>query len=596
MHFALDTLPVLRHCHGMKMRVAYAKRRYKQKTYVTPLVVTSYRDEKGVARNETLANLAKLPAFIVKLVEEALRRGDASVLEEYAPIQEIQYPGSVTVGPAAVGLSMLRQLGIAPLVEECLPPQQAAAILAIVLERIVSPKPLSVMAQQRRFDQEGLGALLGRGPSAPSTNSGQADSGSTGSPQTGLAAPELKTWYAALARLEGRREEMLKRLYERNATPGDLFLYDITSSYFEGVTCPLAAFGYNRDGKKGKLQVVIGVMCDAKGCPIWVEVFQGNTADQTTIKQQMLTLKTKLGVEEFTFVGDRGMITHARIEELEREGWWDSFRYITALKRREMMDLVEDGAHPIQLELFDHERLVEVQDGQTRYVLCHNPQRQERDGETRQRLLALTEAKLDALGKSVAAGRAKKKDVIARRLYRWLDHWRMGRFFTVSYEEGAFSYTRRDEEIERYQRLDGCYVIRSNAQAWKQTTEQLRDRYKDLKFVEQVFRAMKTTDIQTRPIRHFHKPQVCGHIFACFLAYRVIWELRQRLEPILRRDPDTKRCEAGSLAEVWRDLASISVATLRANGKTYHKLSDISPRAQKILALARVSGLEVFAR
>jgi len=573
MHFSLDRRYLRPYYYGMKMRVAYAKRRYKEKIYVTPLVVTSYRDAQGVARNETLANLAKLPEFLVKMVEEALRRGDASVLEEYVPIREVQYPGSVVVGPAAVALSLLGQLGIAPLLEECLPPQQAAAILAILLERIVSPKPLSVMAQQRRFEEEGLGMLLGR-----------------------ASAPELKTWYAALARLESRREEILQGLYERHEAPGDLFLYDITSSYFEGVTCPLGAFGYNRDGKKGKLQVVIGVLCDARGCPIWVEVFQGNTADETTIKQQMLTLKTKLGVEEFTFVGDRGMVTHARIKELEGEGWWDSFRYITALKRREMMDLVEDEDHPIQLELFDHEHLVEVQDGETRYVLCHNPQRQERDGETRQRLLDRTEAKLEALRKNVEAGRYKKKDVIARRLYRWLDHWHMGRFFEVAYDEGAFSFTRRDEEIERYSRLDGCYVIRSNAQDWKQTTEDLRDRYKDLKFVEQVFRTMKTTDIQTRPIRHFNPPQVRGHIFACFLAYRVIWELRQRLEPILRRDPDTKRCEAGSLAEVWRDLATITVAVLRANGKTYHKLSDIRPRAQKILTLARVSGLEAFAR
>ena len=557
----------------MKMRVAYAKRRYKDKTYVTPLVVTSYRDERGVARNRTLANLAKLPPFVVKLVDEALNRGDASVLEQYVSLQEVEYPGSVVVGPWSVALSLLKQLGVASLIEEHLPPRQAAAILAIVLERIVSAKPLSVMAQQRRYEHDGLGLLLGRG-----------------------APAALKTWYAALGRLEQRREEILQRLHERQATPGDLFLYDITSSYFEGTTCPLGAFGYNRDGKKGKRQIVIGVVCDARGCPIWVEVFRGNTKDETTVKQQILTLKTKLGVEEFTFVGDRGMVTHARIEELGREGWWDSFHYITALKRGEMMDLIENEGHPVQLELFDREHLVEVQDGDTRFVLCHNPQRQERDHQTRQRLLELTEAKLRSLSQNVANKRYKNKDVIARRLYRWLDRWRMGRFFETTYDEGAFSYSRREDEIERYSRLDGCYVIRSNADAWKQTTEQLRDRYKDLKFVEQAFRTMKTTDIHTRPIRHFHPPQVRGHVFACFLAYRVVWELRQRLEPLLRRDPQTRRCEAGSLEEIWRDLASISVAVLRANGKTYHKLSHIGPRAQRILALARVSGLEAFER
>jgi transposase len=308
----------------------------------------------------------------------------------------------------------------------------------------------------------------------------------------------------------------------------------------------------------------------------------------------LLNLKTKLGLEGFTFVGDRGMVTHARIAELEQEGWWEQFRYITALTRHEMMALVEDEEHPIQLELFDHQRLTEVEHAGTRYVLCHNPQREDRDGETRLRLLALTEQKLESLRGNLAAGRVKKKDVIARRLYRWLNRWGMERSFAVTYDEGAFTYARREDEIERYARLDGCYVIRSNVAPARQTTEDLRDRYKDLKYVEQAFRTMKTTDIQTRPIRHFNEPQVRGHLFACFLAYRVIWELRQRLAPALDRDPDTKRCEAGSLAEIWRELSGITVAKLAVHDKTHFKLSHITPYAQKLLTLSRVPNLETI--
>ncbi|MFP4172838.1 MAG: transposase [Candidatus Hydrogenedentota bacterium] len=188
-------------------------------------------------------------------------------------------------------------------------------------------------------------------------------------------------------------------------------------------TCPLGAYGYNRDGKKGKKQVVLGVICNEAGCPIWLDVFKGDTADQTTVKQELLALKDKLGVERFTFVCDRGMVTHARIEELEQEGWWEQFNYITALTRQEMMGLVDDEDHPIQLTLFDHRHLGEVEHKGTRYVLCHNPEREARDRETRLRLVALTEAKLERLRANVEAGRVKNRDVIARRLYRWLNRW-----------------------------------------------------------------------------------------------------------------------------------------------------------------------------
>lgn len=555
----------------MKMRVAYAKCRYKDKVYETPLVVTSYRDEHGTSRNKTIVSLAKLPKHVVKLVEEGLKRGDASALEQCVSLEEIKYGGAVVVGPAFVVLTVLKQLGVYEAVQSSLPPQQAAAIVNIVVERVIASKPLSVMAQQRRFAQEPVAFLLGI-----------------------CEAPALKTWYCALATLESRREGMLQGLFARNHAPGDLYLYDITSSYFEGETCPLAAFGYDRDGKKGKKQVVLGVICDGDGCPIWIDVFKGNTSDQTTVRQELLNLKTKLGLEGFTFVGDRGMVTHARIEELEKEGWWEEFSYITALTRHEMMALVEDEHHPIQLELFDHQRLTEVEHEGTRYVLCHNPQREDRDRETRLRLLALTQQKLESLRANVAAGRVKRKDVIARRLYRWLNRWGMERFFAVTLDEGAFTYKRREDEVERYARLDGCYVIRSNVAAQRQGTEDLRDCYKDLKYVEQAFRTMKTTDIQTRPIRHFNEMQVRGHLFACFLAYRVIWELRQRFAPVLARDPDTKRCEAGSLAEIWRDLSGITVAKLEAHGKTLLKLSHITPNVQKLLTLSGVPGLETI--
>jgi transposase len=555
----------------MKLRVAYAKSRYKETVYITPLIVTSYRDEKGVSRNKTIVSLAKLPEFIVTLIDKALKKGDDSVLEDYVHFDEVKYLQSLVVGPVFVVWTLLKQLGLYRAILSLLSFKQACAIFSIIVERVVSPKPLSVMAQQRQFRNEPLSYLLDVEKS-----------------------PSLNTWYAALAQLEEQRETILQMLFAQNHTPGDVYLYDITSSYFEGDTCPLGEYGYNRDGKKGKKQVVIGVICDAAGCPIWVDVFKGNTADQTTVKQQLLTLKEKLGVQNFVFVGDRGMVTHARIEELETEGWWDSFRYITALTRRQMMRLVEDSSHPIQMELFDHHNLVEVEENGIRYVLCHNPNRREQDGKTRDRFLSLTEEKLKAIQKSVGQGRVKKKEVIARRLHRWINRWHVEHFFTVNYDEGFFSFSRKEEEIERYARLDGCYVIRSNQKKERQNTEELVARYKDLKYVEQAFRTMKTTDINTRPIRHFNEPQVRGHIFACFLAYRIIWELRQRWAPVLQRDPDTKRCEAGSLLEIWRELGSITLAKVAVKEKIYFQLSKVGSRAQKLLTMAKIPGLQTF--
>lgn len=557
----------------MKLRVAYARSRYKDTVYETPLVVTSYRDENGVARNKTIVSLAKLPRFVVEIIEKALKLGNTSVLNEYVHPDDIHHQTSLVVGPVFVVVTLLKQLGLFSLVRAYLTQKQALAIFAMIVERVIASQPLSVMALQRRFAEDPLAYLLDVETS-----------------------PALKTWYKALAQLEASREAILQALYQRNHTPGELFLYDITSSYFEGVTCPLADFGYNRDGKSGKMQVVIGVICDEHGCPIWVDVFRGNTSDQTTVREQLLNLHTKLGVETFTFVGDRGMVTNARIEELEKEGWWESFTYITALTRQEMMGLVEEDTHPIQLELFDHQNLVEVEEGGTRYVLCHNPERKERDRDTRERLLRLTQEKLEMIKANVEAGRWKKPDVIAKRLYTWQNRWGMARFFEVQYGEGTFSYSRREEEIERYQRLDGCYVIRSNVGAERHTKEELRNHYKDLKYVEQAFRTMKTTDIQVRPIRHFKEEHVRGHIFVCFLAYRILWELRQRWRPVLHRDPNTQQCEAGSLAEIWRALGSITIAKLNIRDKVYYKLSEeMSAYVKKLLKLANIPTLHVLA-
>ena len=554
----------------MKLRVSYAKSSYKNRTYTTPLVQYSYRDKNGTPRNKTVVSLAKLPKSVVKVVDEVLKRGDTSVLDNYVPKTSFRYQFSICVGAAFVAFGILLQLGVIELLKKHLTKPRSIAIIAFIIERIISEKPLSISALRRQMPDSPTHYILG----SPSN-------------------PNLNIWYWAFGDLEAVREKILSELYKRNQKKGQVFLYDITSSYFEGNKCPLGELGYNRDGKKGKKQVVIGIICDSLGRPIWCDVFKGNTSDQTTIKQQLLNLRDKLGVKEFIFVGDRGMITNARIKELEKDGWWETFNYITALKRQEVLSLINDEDHPIQPELFDHRNLVELEHDGVRYVLCYNPYKLNEDRQTRERLLDKTEEKLKLIAKNVKDGRLKRKDKIARRLYRCIDKWGMERFFNVEYDEGFFKFKRNEDEIERFSSIDGCYVIRANVDKNSLSHKDLVNKYKDLKYVEQAFRTMKTTDINLRPIRVWNTKHVKGYIFACFLSYLATWEIRNCLEPVLLRD-ERKKCEVGSLQEVFRSLANISVGVFDINGETHTELSRISKKNKEILKILKLPSILSF--
>ncbi len=493
----------------MKLRVTHAKSSYKGKISTTPLAQYSYRDEKGTPRHKTVLSLAKMPKFVVKVVEEALKCDDTSVLDEFFPKSSFKYLFSITIGAAFVAIAVLNQLSVIELLKQYLTKARAVVIIAFLIERIIAEKPLSIAALQRQFNHSPTHFLL----DAPRN-------------------PDLDTWYGALEGLEKVRTRILADLFEQKPSKNQVFLYDITSSYFEGEKCPLGEFGYNRDGKKGKKQVVIGVICDSEGRPVWCDVFKGSTSDQTTVRQQLVNLKETLGVEEFIFVGDRGMVTNARIEELNKEGWWESFGYITALKRGELLRLIDDEDHPMQPELFDHNNLVEIEHNGERFVLCHNPYKREEDGRVRERLLAKTEAKLEMISRNVKAGRLKRKDKIAKRLHR---------------------------------------------------------QYKDLQKVEQTFRTMKTTKINMRPMRVWNEQHVRGYIFGCFLAYLATWEIRKRLDPLFRRDGNISKVE--SLQEVFRNLSGLTIGVYELGSKTVHQLSRISTKNKDVFKQLKVPSI-----
>jgi len=540
----------------MKLRVTVARRKYKDRVYETPLVVTSFRDENGVPRTKTVVNLTGLPPHAVEAVRRALRDGPEAVSAGVP----VRYSHSVPVGGAHAVRHVLQRLGVTDVLARHLSPKQLTAVLAMITQRVSGEKAASKRRLCDDFAQSGLSLLLGE-----------------------PKGPALQTWYRALDALEVSREEILTALFPSGRSGTRLFLYDITSSYFEGTHCPLAFFGYNRDGKKGKLQIVIGVMTDEDGRPVWVQVFEGNTADQTTVLEQIKRLRDKLGIQELVFVGDRGMLTHSVLEDLESEFTQRKIEYITALKRQELLSLVEEPEHPLQLELFADRELGEVWEGDVRYVLCHNPKREAQDAATRERLLKRTEEKLQALEKSVRTGRLKQRDLILKRLFRWVNKWKMERFFTVEYGEGHFRYERNEAELERYTLLDGCYVVKTSLRTDAMDKEEVVARYKSLKHVELAFRLMKTAELETRPIRHWTPSRVKGHVFMCFLAYRVLYEARQCWSEELARDPDDRTCPGESLKEMWAELDHLSAGYLRVGDHLVCQLGRITDRQKRYL-------------
>lgn len=541
-----------------KRRVKWFKRQRDNKTYTYPYIGYDTRNENGNPVFVRETSLTGLPRETVETIDRALR-GEGEASEACGPVRFLD---SVAVGAAWSGLRIAEDLGVVAALEDQLQPPYVEAVLAMILDRVINPKPHSKRALAAAFPGSALARIMQSDPIA------------------------LHNWYGALDLLYDRQEQIQQAL--AGEITDRVFLYDITSSYFEGDCCPLADWGYNRDGKKGKKQIVIGLLTNSQGRPLAVKVFRGNTKDETTVAEQMARIKDELGVEEFIFVGDRGMLTSSVREDLDA----DSRRlidYVTALTRKEIMDFVDADEHPLQLGLFDRDNLVEVVDGDRRYVLCYNPEKADEDRRTRARLLALTEAKLESVRRNVEAGHYKKEKVIAKRLYRWYDRWGMAKFFDVEYGEGRFGYTRNEEKIDSFAGLDGAYVISSTVKPATMNSEELVNCYKSLAQVEKAWRMMKSADEFVRPIRHWNEQRVCAHVFVCMLGYLVIWEARRRFEPFLERDED-RTCEGDSLREIWERLdRGVKIGSLSIAGETVEQLKPIAPFDRRLLAAANAS-------
>ena len=547
----------------MKRRVKWISQVKNGKTYKQPWIGYSYRNAKGVPDFKRELSLKSLSKTEVDAIDLVLRNGGNVQL---ATDNKVQFLDSIEIGGYWTAFCIAEKLGIIQQLSHFKDKYQKA-ILAMILDRVIQPLPHSKLALWESLPGSSLERVV-----APE----------------GMDI-ELNDIYKSLEKLYEKQKIIQQSLYKKRTSIDNMYLYDITSSYFEGDSCELSKYGYSRDGKKGKKQIVIGLLTDSEGRPLAIEVFEGNTSDQTTVMQKINDMRQEFKIENMIFVGDRGMITRARREDLNAEEY-EGVKYISALKRKEFLDFLEDQNHPLQPSLFDRQKLVEVAYEGVRYVLSFNPEKEEDDQNTRHKLLQKTQEKLEMIKRNVDSGRLKNEQVIGKKIYRWVNNWNMEKFFNIEYAEGKFSFTRNEEKIKEYESIDGFYVITSDVSEKNLDTKELRGRYKSLIQVEQAFRTMKTTDIFIRPIRHWNPERVKGHVFLCMLSYLIIWDARNIFTNFIsstspNEDADQEDCH--SLRIIWERLnRDVKIAKIKINGQIEEQVKPIPAQTKKILKAA----------
>jgi len=415
-----------------------------------------------------------------------------------------------------------------------------------------------------------------------------------------------------------RQDKIESSLAGKHLEEGSLVLYDVSSSYFEGQCRPLAKRGHNRDRKQGKLQIVYGLLCDKKGCPVAIDVFEGNTADPKTLKDQIVKLRNRFGLKRVILVGDRGMLTSARIrDELAPQEGLD---WISALKAPSIRKIMAEKQ--IERSLFDRQDLAEITHPDfpgERLIVCHNPLLEQKREKTRQDLLAATEKQLEKIKNAVLRKRKPLRSVkeIGMAVGKVINKYKVAKHFKMTITEDFISWQRKAEAIESEARLDGFYIIRTRVEEKELSANETVKVYKGLSLVEQAFRSLKAVDLKIRPIFHHLADRVKAHVFLCMLAYYVEWHMRERLAPILFDDDDkenaqqpspvkpappseraqrkaaSKHCaEDGqpvhSFQTLLDDLATITRNTVEINSERFDKITVPTALQQKAMKLLKV--------
>ena len=512
---------------GGAMHVATIKRRHGEREYESTLVRRSIREGKRV-RKETVANLSRLPAEAVEAVRRALA-GETLVAAEDAFAIERSLPH----GHVAAVLGTARRLGLELLLGRERS-RERDLCLALICQRLL--RPGSKLSATRQFALSTLGEELA---------------------VDGASEAEL---LAAMDWLLPRQERIEAALARRYLSEGGFVLYDLSASYLEGRKCPLAALGYPRDGKRGKPQIQYGLTCSPEGRPVAVEVFDGKIHDDKTLPSALEKIKQRFGIERVVVCGDRGMVTAANIAALREHG----FDWITALRSPQVRALVETGA--LQLSLFDERNLAEIASDAypgERLVVCRNPHVARERARKREALLAATEQELAKVKASLDNPRGrlhgKPAGQIGERAGRVVNRYKVAKHFQLEIADGRFAYQRDEQAISAEAALDGFYVLRTCVGADTLTPQAVVRAYKLLAHAERAFRAMKSPELEIRPIHHRLEDRVRAHIFLCMLAYAVRFELEQRLAPLLFKD-DSPLAPADPVAPAQRSPAATKKA------------------------------------
>src|ERR1700681_1849827 len=504
------------------------------------LLRESFR-ENGRVRKRTLANLSACPTALVEGFRTLLRGGVAVAADG------IRIRRALPHGHAAAVLGTIRAIGLDPLLGKPADQRLAPLTIALIASRLVSPAPKLATARDLTADTacSSLGRLLGLGA---------------------VAEVEL---YRALDWLGARQAAVETALARRHLKDGALVLYDVSSSWLEGRCCELARFGYSRDGKKGKLQIVYGLLCAADGCPVAVEVFEGNTADPMTLSAQIDKLKERFGLSRVVLVGDRGMITSARIRDELRPAGLD---WITALRAPAIKQLAAAGG-PLQPSLFDDRDMAEITSPDypgERLVVCKNPLLAEERARKRTELLTITEKELARIAARVQRARRPLRGAaaIGQAVGAVLGRRHMAKHFQISIGEDTFSFTQTPLSIATEAALDGIYVIRTNLPATQSDAAATVRAYKSLSGVEHAFRSLKTVDLELRPVFHWTAPRVRAHVLLCMLAYYLQWHMRRSLAPMLFDEPDPAAREAQRTSPVAKAEPSSAAQHKAARKRT----------------------------
>ena len=562
------------------MHVSTTTRRSGENEYTATLLRRSYRQD-GKVKKETLANLSHLPPAAIDAIRRVLAGETLMSVEEAFEIER-----SLPAGHVNAALAMARRLELAKVLDRS-PCRERDLCMAMILGRALCPG--SKLSTVRTLGQSTLASELG------------------------VQGADEDDLYLAMDWLLERQDRIEDRLAARHLADGEMVLYDVSSSYFEGHTCPLAKRGYSRDGKSGLTQIIYGLLCDSDGRPVAVEVFTGELHDDKTLPAQVTKLKDRFGLSRVTVVADRGMVTKANIEILTAT---DGVDWITALKAPTIKKLARTGV--FQPSLFDEQNLGEITDvaefpGE-RLIVCRNPLVGAQRAHKREELLAATETDLAAIAHRVENGTLQGADLIGLAVGPALKRYRMKKHFQITITDTTFTYTRDTAAIATEAALDGFYILRTSLTGTDLAAGDIVRAYKNLEQAERAFGSLKGPELQIRPIHHHLADRVRAHVLICMLAYYLTWHLKAAWRPLLFTDehrpvsPDpvakavrstsaqqkahTKRTTTGQPAHSYRtllaELATQTRNTTRLHGhaSTFEKLTQPTALQAEALELA----------